>query len=263
MSATRIVVQPEMTGPNAPEKTVTGKPGVETQTPPNQQTPPAAERPAYIPEKFWKDGKVDTEGMAKSYSELEKKNTAKPAEGEQTPGEKKPGEQTTETPKGDEVFKPFFDEFEKNGQLSDESYAALEKQGFSRSIVDAYARGVQAQRAEHEGKVFEAVGGQEQYAKVVDWAGKNLSQPEIDAFNSLLQTGSPDQIALAATGLNTRYQAANGSPAKLLHGSSSGSAVAPFRSSSEVTRAMSDARYKTDEAYRDEVAARLAISDVL
>ena len=32
-----------------------------------------AERPEHIPEKFWKDGEVDTESLAKSYTELESK----------------------------------------------------------------------------------------------------------------------------------------------------------------------------------------------
>jgi|TARA_Y100000296_G_scaffold35221_2_gene40802 hypothetical protein len=32
-----------------------------------------ADRPDHIPEKFWKDGEIDTEGLAKSYTELEGK----------------------------------------------------------------------------------------------------------------------------------------------------------------------------------------------
>lgn len=35
-------------------------------------------RPEYIPEKFWKDGKVDSEGLAKSYTELEKAKATPP-----------------------------------------------------------------------------------------------------------------------------------------------------------------------------------------
>lgn len=40
-----------------------------TPDPPPQPDPPA--RPDYIPEKFWKDGAPDIEGMSKSYRELE------------------------------------------------------------------------------------------------------------------------------------------------------------------------------------------------
>src|SRR3546814_6703496 len=52
--------------------------------PTNVNTPPpsGAERPDHIPEKFWKDGQVDIEAMAKSYSELERERS-KPKEGEE------------------------------------------------------------------------------------------------------------------------------------------------------------------------------------
>ena len=39
--------------------------------------PASGERPEYIPEKFWKDGKPDIENLAKSYGELETKFTTK------------------------------------------------------------------------------------------------------------------------------------------------------------------------------------------
>src|SRR3546814_7668755 len=56
--------------------------------PTNVNTPPpsGAERPDHIPEKFWKDGQVDIEAMAKSYSELERERS-KPKEGEEAPKE--------------------------------------------------------------------------------------------------------------------------------------------------------------------------------
>ena len=272
MSATVIRVTPEITGPNAP--TPTGKPEVEKPQAQSQNNAPNPEtqqpqRPEWCPEKFWKDGKVDQEGLAKSYGELEKKSSApKPEtkpEGDAKPDEEKPGENKPEATKtGDEAFKPFFEEFEKNGKISDESYTALEKMGFSKAVVDAYARGVQAQRSDAENRVFEAVGGKDEYAKVTEWAGKNLSQSEVNAFNSMLETGTVDQIALAAAGLKTRYESAVGKPARLVHGTTPGAGgIQPFRSSAEVTKAMSDPRYKTDQAYRDEVAERLRGSDVL
>src|SRR3546814_16877199 len=54
--------------------------------PTNVNTPPpsGAERPDHIPEKFWKDGQVDIEAMAKSYSELERERS-KTKEGEEEP----------------------------------------------------------------------------------------------------------------------------------------------------------------------------------
>ena len=42
-----------------------------------QEEVPQAERPEHIPEKFWKDGKVDSDEMAKSYTQLESYSTGK------------------------------------------------------------------------------------------------------------------------------------------------------------------------------------------
>lgn len=268
MSATVIRVNPEIPGAVAP--TPSGKPAAQKdQAAANTNAPAngAEQRPDWVPEKFWKDGKVDTEGLAKSYSELEKKSStppAKPAEGEATPADK-PGDKPADVPVGEKALDPFVQEFSEKGKLSDESYEALGKLGHDRKTVDRYIRGVQAEQAESEGKVFEAVGGKDEYAKVTEWAGKNLQPGEINAFNSMLETGTPEQIALAAAGLKTRYEAANGKPANLVRGSSNGGGgVAPFRSSHEVTTAMNDPRYKQgDEAYHAEVQARLAVSDVL
>lgn len=265
MSATRIVVTPEIPGPTAP--TPTGKPAAEKPQAQQQNNAPApqqGERPQWLPEKFQKP-----EDLASAYAELEKKLGAAPKpEGEPKPdGEGKPNEQPkpdeqkpTET---DKAFEPFFKEFSETGKLSDESYAALAKQGISKAMVDAYARGVQAEQQAAEAQVFEAVGGKEKYSEIVAWAAKNLKPAEINAFNSTLETGTPEQIALAAQGLQTRYQAANGRPGSRIRGNPSGSAVQPFRSTAEVTQAMSDPRYKTDQAYRDEVAERLRGSTVL
>ena len=263
MSAHVIRVTPEITGSTAP--TASGKPEAEKAQPTNQNNAPApdqqVERPKWLPEKF-----KTAEEFANSYAELEKKlGQPKPDEAPPIEDEKKSDEvvKPDQAKTGDEAFKPYFEEFEKSGKLSDDSYAALEKQGFSRKVVDAYARGVAAERSDAEGKVFEAVGGQEQYAQIVAWAGTNLKPSETAAYNSILETGNVDQIALAASGLKTRFEAANGKPAKLVHGSSSGSSVQTFRSSAEVTRAMSDPRYRTDPAYRDEVAQRLVGSNAL
>jgi len=48
----------------------------DVETKPKDDDAEAEERPDYIPEKFWKDGKADTESLAKGYSELEGKMRA-------------------------------------------------------------------------------------------------------------------------------------------------------------------------------------------
>jgi hypothetical protein len=92
---------------------------------------------------------------------------------------------------------------------------------------------------------------------------ENLSEQEIAAYNSALETGDKAKINLAVTGLYAKFTNAEGRPAQArIRGEGKGGNVTPFKSSEQVVEAMRDARYATDPAYRDEVAQRLAVSDV-
>lgn len=64
----------------APDATPSPAPDVTPAPAPDATPAPAAVRPDYIPEKFWKDGAIDHESMAKSYTSLETKfHTARTA----------------------------------------------------------------------------------------------------------------------------------------------------------------------------------------
>lgn len=227
------------------------------QTPQNQPTDQTPQRPDWVPEKFWKDGKVDQEGLAKSYAELEKKVSTPPAD--QKP---KDGEKPADTQVSDVAFDPFFKEFEETGALSEKSYEALQKMGHSKTIVDGYIAGQQALRAQAEAKVFETVGGKDNYTKIATWARENLSATEIEAYNKAV-SGSAEEASLAVSGLAAKFAKAEGQPAKLYGGKATETASGgAFKSWAQVTEAMNDPRYKNDPAYRDEVSQRLAVSDL-
>lgn len=224
------------------------------QTPPTDQTP---QRPDWVPEKFWKDGKVDQEGLAKSYAELEKKVSTPPAD--QKP---KDGEKPTTNPTGEAAFDPFFKEFEAEGKLSDKSYESLQKLGLPKAVVDQYIAGVQASQAATEARIFETVGGKDNYTKIASWARENLSAAEIEAYNKAVG-GSAEEASLAVSGLAAKFAKAEGQPAKLYGGKGTEPATGgAFKSWAQVTEAMNDPRYKNDPAYRDGVAQRLATSDL-
>lgn len=223
----------------------------------------SSQRPEHIPEKFWKDGKVDTDALVKSYTELEKARSGKELEKKEV----KPAEQVQTEPT-DESFKPFYEEFAKDGKLSEESYKKLaEQHKLPKAIVDSFiADRVARQTQETETvtrEVFDLVGGQENYTKTAEWARDNLAAEDIAAFNSVLESGNKAQIKLAVAGLHARFTAAEGRPAATrLRGDGGRPTVTAFRSMSEVAVAMSDPRYATDPSYRDEVAERLRVSDI-
>jgi len=153
-------------------------------------------------------------------------------------------------------------EFDKDGQLSSESYLALERAGIPKSTVDNYINGLQAQSQLIEMKAYETVGGKENYQAITSWAADNLSEDEIEAFNSSLGNPSGAQFRLALQGLQARYQTQNGSMTDNIGGLGRGS-IEVFESLEQVRVAMSDKRYSTDKAYQKQVADKLQRSNLM
>src|SRR5690606_22644532 len=98
---------------------------------------------------------------------------------------------------------------------------------------------------------------------LLSWAGTALSPEETAAANKVLQSMDSAEAKLVLAGLQSRYEATYGKSPALLSGEGvpGTSGVKPFRSNSEVVEAMKDPRYHRDEAYRQDVYRRLAISD--
>jgi len=153
----------------------------------------------------------------------------------------------------------FRDEFVANGELSAESFAALEAQGLPKALVEEFIAGQQARQELLEYNDKKIVGGPEQYAEMINWAAKALNEAEIAAFNTAIFTSDGEQRKLAIQGLHARFEATLGQEPRLLTGDQTGQTPGGFRSQAEITRAMSDPRYESDEAYRNDVIAKLAL----
>jgi len=218
-----------------------------------------SDRPEWLPEKF-----KSAEDMAQAYAELEKKLGQAPKEDEQVEEEAEDNEEQTEENTSEaykavaEASKEFF---ENDGQLSEETYNALEKAGLPRDLVDSYAAGQQALLASEEGQIKSVAQGN--YDAMAEWANENLPQEEIDAFDEVVTGGSISQAKLAVQGLYARYQNEVGAKPKLTQGAVSGVSTMPFKSMQELARAQSDPRYKSgDKAYHEEIDRRLSVSNI-
>ena len=141
----------------------------------------------------------------------------------------------------------------------------------STDLVNAYletqANNPQAQQASEmtDGQVnsvMNAAGGEANYNKVVDWAASNLGDKQIDAFDSVVDSGNPAAIGIAFQGLQSAYNEANGYEGRMLQGKPASSAGAVYRSQAELVAAMGDPRYETDPAYRADVVEKLNNSDL-
>jgi hypothetical protein len=226
--------------------------------------PAAPQRPDDVPEKFWdaKTGTVNTAALLKSYSELEKSRSSAPA---------KPAaadtQQATQTAAADAAvkdavgpakFQAFSDEFAENGELSAESYAALEEQGIPKHMVDAYIAGQTALSQATVSEGYALVGGQSQYSQMTDWAAKNMTQAEINAFDSAVIEGNPAVMKQAILGLKSRFEAAYGSSETgMVNGAQPASDSRGYASTAEMTADMNDPRYARDPAFRRQVELRL------
>lgn len=236
-----------------------------------QQTPPAEpaakpdgtpERPAWLPEKF-----ATPEDMAKAYAALEGKMGGK-KEGDEPAKPEAQAEADDAANKAVEAAGLDMDalgnKIAQNGDLDAEDYAKLAKQGISKEMVQSYVAGQQAIASQMVSRMHETVGGEEQFNSLLSWAGENLSKDEITAFNNTVDTGSEAAVKLALQGLHSRYREAGGATPNLVGGKrvpATGGDV--FRSTAEVTKAMSDPRYQRDPAYRADVMAKLGRSSVI
>jgi hypothetical protein len=107
------------------------------------------------------------------------------------------------------------------------------------------------------------VGGEEGYNQLMEWAGDNLNEIYIDAFNELTNSGSAAAIQLAVSGLRAQYEMNYGQEGRMLSGKDAQSSTSDvFRSQAEVVAAMQDQRYDRDPAYRNDVFQKLERSNV-
>jgi hypothetical protein len=241
-------------------------------------------RPDHIEEKFWdaEKGVVRYDDLARSYAELQKKlsvpkapEAAKPEDKPQQP-KNDPQIPPANTPSEAEArqqlqakgvdYDAMEREFAETGALSDASRKALTDAGIPKSMVDGYIAGQQLLANQRMEAVFGECGGDaENYTKVMDWAKTGLTGPEIAAYNRAMDSGDIDQMKLAAGAVYSKFVKAEGSEPTLVGGDRrpGGSDVKPFGSTAELTRAMSDRRYKEgDAAYHAEIDRRLAVSNI-
>ena len=184
-------------------------------------------------------------------------------------------EETEETPQASpaaELISSASEEFNDKGELTPETLDKFSSMS-SRDLVNAY---MELQKnspdiAEPAADISDAsvnevknfAGGEQAYENMVNWASQNLDQKSIEAFDSIVNTGSVDAIKLAVSGLRTQYENANGYEGTMYTGKAPKTSKDVFRSQAELVEAMSDRRYDRDPAYRQDVIDKLERSDNL
>ena len=105
-------------------------------------------------------------------------------------------------------------------------------------------------------------GGEEGYTQLMQWSGENLDQADVEAFDSLVDSGNARLIKLAVAGLKAEMEKSVGFEGEMATGRAPRQQADIFRSQAEVVQAMSDPRYDRDPAYRQDVFEKLGRSNV-
>jgi len=111
-------------------------------------------------------------------------------------------------------------------------------------------------------QIQDSIGGIDEYQNMIQWASENLSEQEINLYDAAMDRGDPLTMFFAAQALNSRYQDAVGYDGEMLTGSAPRNTGNAFRSQAELIAAMSDPRYDKDPAYRQDIADKLAVSNI-
>jgi len=173
---------------------------------------------------------------------------------------------------GIELITEASDEYYANeGQVSSETMQKFQEMSSS-DLVNAYMA-IQENNPNQEGgyspdltdaemnSVYNSAGGEAEYNRLTSWAADNVPESKLDAFNDIIDRGNATAIQIAVAGLRSEYEAQEGYEGRMLQGR----AAAPtsgFRSQAEVVQAMSDPRYDSDPAYRQDVYDKLERSNV-
>ena len=210
--------------------------------------------------------------LENAYLELQKKLGSNDAdEVEDTTLDEDEVDYDEATVAGIELISEASDEYYANeGQVSAETMQKFQEMSSS-DLVNAYMA-IQENNPDQGGyspdltdaemnSVYNSAGGEAEYNRLTAWAADNVSESKLEAFNDIIDRGNATAIQIAVAGLRSEYEAQEGYEGRMLQGR----AAAPtsgFRSQSEVVQAMSDPRYDSDPAYRQDVYDKLERSNV-
>ena len=246
-----------------------------------------------IPEKFQNASRED---VIKAYQELERmKGQSQETEAPGTPSSEEPAS-TDEAPErayNAETAGQFYGKenvealAEKGvdmaavmqkadaGEDISESYDSLaEVFNVPRGVIENYVTAAQATQAtpealtEQDGvDVRNALGGDQAFADITEWAGKNLDKGMLDEYNKVADTNK-DAAIWALRAMQSMMGNPNAVVEPKLYGGGSEPTVQRFSSKQEVLDAMNKKNdkgqrlYDVDSAYQEKIARTMANSDV-
>lgn len=154
-------------------------------------------------------------------------------------------------------YKDLQKEYNETGAISDESREKLLKSGIAGEFIDNYIKGQKAVLDVELNEISQCIGGRENLSSILEWAGKNLAQDEKISINAVRDK---NLLKIILKDLKLRMEEKEGIMPKYTKGSNAKVSQNVFRSKAEMYDAISNPRYKRDEAYRADVQRAIAAS---
>tara|TARA_R100000664_G_C2703380_1_gene102885 strand:- start:23 stop:814 length:792 start_codon:yes stop_codon:yes gene_type:complete len=155
-------------------------------------------------------------------------------------------------------------DFAVNNELSDDHRKSLNAAGIPDDIINNYLELHSVGQEFSQQRTIEYAGGEENINAMFDWARSNLSEEEVNNYNDMLN--SPNwRMAIDSLRVSSQVDGVasdqNSRAPSLVEGEMSGVSGAAFPSKQQMIEAMSDPRYKSDPAFRNQVRLRVGRSN--
>lgn len=158
-------------------------------------------------------------------------------------------------------------EYESEQGISEGSYRALEKAGYSREFIDSYIQGQESIAEQFVSKVVDYAGGQDQFNRIL--THMNAADPEsAEALYEAMERQDLKAIrTIINLGMQSRTKKLGKAPARSVTKRAPAApaqrrapAAQGYASKQEMVADMSKSEYRLDPAFRAKVEARVAAS---
>ena len=206
------------------------------------------------------------EELERGYLELQKRLSSQTEEEPQVEEAPEAEEEEEEAEVDGDLFDAIMESY-RTGEWDDnlvEEVGKMDPIDVANMFLTKQGEGQQTEVATEEDvtQIQDSVGGVDEYQNMLQWAGQNLSEEEINLYDAAMDRGDPLTMFFAAQALNSRYKDAVGFDGEMLTGTAPRNTSNAFRSQAELIAAMSDPRYDKDPAYRQDIADKLAVSSI-
>lgn len=143
-------------------------------------------------------------------------------------------------------------------EFTEADIAKLEKAGLGVDQIGLLAEAHKTLQLKNNAEIHEAVGGEQTYQGMKEFAAENLNDDEIDAYNSALHSGNMRLAKMAALGLKALMEAENGKPPamRIAADGDTKQVSGAYATQAELIKDLNNRKYGKDPEFTAQVDAR-------